>query len=178
MGTYPVALKGLDAAPTLKGLLLTHGSRGGQLPHLNSLVQAAADEFTGVGGERHTVNAILVAIGPLKALEKESQLDVPHPDALVKRAGSHILSIGRDGNSSDTVLDGERERIHAGFDIPESDGPVATAGGNRAPVTSKVKRVDILLVACKGVADLSRLDIPNLHKSVAALQKQWRADLL
>jgi hypothetical protein len=165
-----MTLKGLDAAAALErgllGVAAAHARRA-ELPHLDGLVQAAADKLPSVGRERHTIDAIFVAVGPFQTLEEVAHLDVPHAHALVERAGSHELRVGRDGDGRDAVLDGEGEAAGARLKIPNPDGAIATAGRDGAAVAGKVEGVDVLVVASKGVADLPRLDVPDLAFELA-----------
>ena len=162
VATYPVTLEGLDASSTL-GSLLGNAARCGELPHLDSLVQATADEIAAVGRECHAVDAVLVAIGAFEALNNVAELHVPDADALVEGASSDVLGIGRDGNRSNTVFDAKDKGAARRLDIPQSHGSVSASGGDGSSVARKVQRVDILLVAGKSVANGSRGDIPNLY---------------
>lgn len=89
-------------------------------------------------------------------------MDVPDTDALVEGTGSDILSIRRDSNSGNTILNSESKGVRTGFDIPKSDSSVARAGGNSATIAGKVKRVNILLVTGEVVPNSSRLYVPDL----------------
>lgn len=162
-----MALKGLDAAAALeRGLLgvAAHLPRRGELPHLDGLVQTAADELAGVRRKGHTIDTILVAVGSLEPLQEVAQLDVPHPHALVEGTGCHELRVGRDGNRRDAVLNSERQIAAARLQIPDPDGPIAAARGNGAAVAGEIERVDVLVVARERGADLSCLDVPDLGK--------------
>ena len=153
-----MTLKSLDTTSPF-GCSLGNTAGRGQLPHLDSLVQAAADQITAIRRERNTIHTVLVAVWTLEALN-EIAPGIPHADALVKRTSGDILGVGRDGNSSDPVLDREGSHQLRSLDIPKSDGPVATSRGNGASVAREVERVDILFVSREGVADRSRGDIP------------------
>lgn len=167
-----MALEGLDAAAALERGLLAVADlpRRRQLPHLDRLVQAAADELPCVGRECYAVHTIFVAVGALKALKQVSHLDVPHPDALVKRTSRDELGIGRDGNSRDPIFDGERQVAVTSLQIPDSDGPVAATRRNGASIAGEIERINILVVAREGRADLPCCDIPNLGP-LARLQR-------
>lgn len=91
-------------------------------------------------------------------------MDVPDTDALVEGTGSDVLSIRRDSNSGNSILNCESKSVRTGFDIPESDSSVAGAGGNGATIAGEVKRVDILLVAGEVVPNGSRLYVPDLFQ--------------
>lgn len=163
--TYPVSLKGLDAAAALERRLLGVAhllARRGELPHLDSLVQATTNELAGVGRERNTINAVLVSVRALEALEEVAHLDVPNPHTLIQRSGSHKLGIGGDGNRGDAVLNGERQVAIACLQIPDPHGPVTTSRRNGAAITGKVERVNVLVVAGKGGSDLPGRNIPDL----------------
>jgi hypothetical protein len=135
-----MTFEGLDAATALeRGLLgVADLARRGQFPHLDGLVQAAADKLAGVRGECDTIHTILVAVRTLEALEQVAHLDIPHPDALVKRAGSDELGIGRNGDRRDAILYGERQVAVARFQVPDSDGSIATSGSDRASIAGEV----------------------------------------
>ena len=165
--TYPVALERLDAAAALERGLLGMGAhlpRGAQLPHLDGLVQTAADKLARIRREGDTVHAVLVAVGPFEALQEVAELNVPHPHALVEGARSHELSIGGDGHRRDAILNSEGQVAEARLQIPDPDGAIATAGCNGASVAGKVERIDVLVVARERGADLPGLDIPDLDK--------------
>lgn len=174
-----MALESLDAAAALMRLLAVADlTRGRQLPHLDRLVKTAADELPRVRRESNAVDAVLVAIGALEALEQVSHLHIPHPDTLIKRAGGDELSIGRDGDGRDTVLDGERQIAIARLQIPDPDGPIATAGSDGTSIAGEIQRVDILIVAGKRRADLPRGDVPNLDgraSSAHILTSSWNS---
>lgn len=103
-----------------------------------------------------------MAIWALEALHKVAIGGIPNSDALVKRPSSDILSVGRDSNSGDAIFNAESQDVLAGFDVPQADGAVAAAGCDGASITSKVKGVDILLVASEGVPDGPVGNIPYL----------------
>lgn len=159
--TYPMAFKSLHATATL-GALVRHSARGGELPHLDGLVQTAADKVLSVGREGDTVDAILVSIGALETLDKEARVEVPNTNTFIQRSGRHILGVGRDRDGGDAIFDRQRQNAAASLNIPKPDGAVSTARGNGATVTSKVQRVDILLVTRKLGSDLLRCNIPDL----------------
>ncbi len=162
-----MALEGLDAAAALeRGLLgvAAHLPRGGELPHLDGLVQAAADKLARIRREGNTVNAVLVAVGPFEALQEVAELNIPHSHALVEGARSHELGIGGDGHRRDAILNSEGQVASARLQIPDPDSAIATAGCDGASVAGEVERVDILVVARERGADLPGLDIPDLAK--------------
>jgi hypothetical protein len=45
-----------------------------------------------------------VAVRALETLQQVTHLDIPHPHALVQRAGGDKLGIGGDGDRRDAVL--------------------------------------------------------------------------
>lgn len=79
-----VSFKCLGAPPALEWRLLVHTAGSRKFPHLDRLVQAAAHQFTAARGKRHTVNAILVSVGALEALDEITSLNVPHPNTLIE----------------------------------------------------------------------------------------------
>jgi hypothetical protein len=175
-----MTLKRLDATPALERRLLVamaYLPRGRQLPHLDRLVQAAADEFPRVRREGYTIDTILVAVGTLQTLEQVTHLDVPDPHALVKRAGCNELGVGRNGDRRHAILDGERQVAVARLQIPDPDGPVATARGNGASVAGEIERVNVLIVTGERGANLSLLDIPDLGESVLARKPSTKTKL-
>lgn len=87
-----MTFEGLDASAALRALVCqTAGS--GKLPHLDSLVQATANEILSIGRESNGVDAVLVAIGALETLNQIAVLDIPHADTLVKRASGDIFGV-------------------------------------------------------------------------------------
>lgn len=156
-----MAFEGLDAPATLRASL-RDAAGGAELPHLDGLIQAATDKITAVRRERHTIDAILVTIRSLKALDKVTSGDLPHTHALVERPSRHVLGIGRDCHRGDAVFDGQGEDVGRLLDIPEPDCTITTARRDSSAITGKVQRVDILLVTRKCVPDGSRRDIPDL----------------
>lgn len=147
-----MTLERLDASSTL-GALVGKAAWGGELPHLDGLVQTATDEVLSIRRESHTIDAILVPIWPLEALNEISVSDIPDAHALVQGACGDILGIGRNSDSRDTILNREGEDARSCFDIPESDSTVPAARGNGPSVPCEVERVDVLLVTRKGVAN-------------------------
>ena len=109
-----------------------------------------------------------MAVGTLQTLEQVAHLDVPDPYALIQRTGRNELGVGRNGDRRDAILDGERQVAVARLQIPDPDGPVATAGSNGAPVAGEIERVDVLVVTGERGADLSLLDVPDLDELVRA----------
>ena len=99
-----MTLKRLDATTALEGTLLVDAAGSSELPHLNRLVETAADKLAGIGRECDAVDAVLVAVRTLKTLEQIAHLDIPDPDALIERSSSDVLGVGRDGDGSNAVL--------------------------------------------------------------------------
>lgn len=157
-----MALKGLDTTTTLWSIW-RNAAGCAELPHLDGFVQTATDEVTSIGRERHTVDTVLVAVGPLETLHKQPSGNIPHADALVKRSSRHVLCVGRNGHCSHAILYRQCEDIDAGFDIPESDSTITTARRNGSAIAGKVKGIDVLLMASKGVANGSCRNIPYLN---------------
>lgn len=158
-----MTLESLDATAPL-GSGVGQAARGAELPHLDRLIQTATDEISAVGREGNTVDAVLVAIGTFKTLEQVSLMDVPNADALVERTSGDVLGVGGNGNSCNTILDSQSEGVSALLDIPETNGSISTARCNRATIAGKVERVNVLLVTGEGIANRSRLNVPNLRK--------------
>jgi hypothetical protein len=108
--SYPVAFERLDAAATLRGGL-RDSARGAELPHLDSLVETAADEVATIGRECDRVHAVLVTVGSLETLHQETASNLPDAHALVERSSRHILGIGRDGHRGDAILNAQRQDV-------------------------------------------------------------------
>lgn len=125
-----MALEGLDASASLGALIHLALARGAQFPHLDRSVQATADKILAARRKCDTVDTVLVTVRAFQALDEMTRSDVPDADALVKRSSRDERAIRRDGDSSDAVFDGECEYARRALDIPESDGPVATARGD------------------------------------------------
>lgn len=87
--------------------------------------------------------------------------NIPDPHTLVEGTSCDESTVGRDGNSSDAILNGECQHTVGCLDIPESDRAVATARGNGPAITREVQAVDVLLVARECVSDSARLDVPD-----------------
>lgn len=109
-----------------------------------------------------------MAVGTLETLDEVAMGDVPHVDALVEGASGNVLAVWRDGNRSDPVLYAESQEALSTLDVPEPDSPVSTPGSDGASVAGNVDRVDVLIVTGEGVANRSRLDIPDLVSSRSA----------
>lgn len=173
---YPVAmgrkcdtkhkvLMALECANALSGRVVCSGDEavaGGQLPHLDRLVQTATDQTVARRSKCHTVDAILVAMFALKSDDKLAGLNVPHTDTLVERPSGNVKVVGRDGHGGDSVLDGEVGDLHIGLEIPKADTPVATTRGDDLAISSKIERVNVLLVTGKLMLDSTASDIPDL----------------
>lgn len=155
-----VAFKCLDTLAL--GARALRAAGRAQLPHLNRSIQTAADQVFAVGRESDGIDRVLVSIRSFQPLDQVACHDVPDANALVQRAGRNKLGVGGNGNSRNTVLDGEGEGVGALLNIPETDRSVATARGNGAAVARKVERVDVLFVAREVVADGSGSNIPHL----------------
>ena len=136
---------------------------GHQLPHFDSLVQTSTDQAVAVGRESDAVDAVGMAIGSFQSTNQVASRHTPDTDALVQRSSCDKVSARRDGDGGDPIFNLEGQNFTIAFDIPDADGMVAAAGGNVTAVTREVQRVDVLLVACKGVTDGTTLDIPDLE---------------
>lgn len=104
-----------------------------------------------------------MAVLALEPLEEVALVEVPDPDALIERSGGDVLRVGRDGHRRDAILDRQRQDVAALLNVPQPDRAVATTGRNGAAVAGKVERVNVLLVAREGVADLLLVDVPDLR---------------
>jgi len=112
-----------------------------------------------------------VAVGAFETLDEVASCGIPDANALVEGPGRDVLGVWGDGDRGDAVFDGECEDVLPGFDVPEADGAVAGSGGNGATVAGEVERVDVLLVACKGVADASGGNVPDLYLLALVCQR-------
>lgn len=101
-----------------------------------------------------------------RALHNTARLDVPDPHALVETTGSDVAIVGRYGDSSDTVVNGETQDALVFLNVPESDRAVTRARSDVSTVGSKVQRVDVLIVPGKAVPDAMLRDIPDLQTLV------------
>jgi hypothetical protein len=102
-----------------------------------------------------------VSIWAFEALDEVASGGIPDSNTLVERSSSNELGVWRDGDSGDTIFDAEGENILAGLDVPKSDGAITATGSDGATVTSEVQRVDILLMASKGIPDGPSGNVPN-----------------
>lgn len=156
-----VAFECLDAAAALRSVVGVATTWSDELPHLNCLVQTSRHEILSIGCKGHGIDGVLVAVWAFETLDKVASSGIPDTDALVERAGSDVLSIWGDGNSGDAVFDAESQYVLAGFDVPEPDGAVATAGSDGSTITSEVQGVDILLMTCESISDASGSNVPD-----------------
>lgn len=108
-----------------------------------------------------------MAIGVLQALHQVTSGSVPHADALVQGSGSHVAAIGGHGHGGDTIFNAQSVDKLTIENIPQAHSLVTTARSNETAVTSKVQRVNILLVTTKDVLNSARVDIPNLWHHVS-----------
>ena len=133
-----------------------------QLPGLDRLVQTAAHKAFALRRERDTVDAVFVTVGSFKFAHDVPVLDLPHADALVEGASGNEIPARRDRDGGNAVFDRQRQVFALALQIPHSHGVVSTAGCDIAPAESEVERIDILLMACEGMADRSALNVPDL----------------
>lgn len=157
-----MSFEGLDASPALGAGAGVSAAGGDELPHLDRPVQTARHEISPVRRKCYRVHRVLVAVRTFKTLNEVAVGSIPHANALVERPSSNVLGIGRDGHSGDTVLNAKGQDVLARFNVPEADSAVTASRCNSTPVTSEVKRVDILLVTSEAVSDGAGSDIPDL----------------
>jgi hypothetical protein len=172
-----VSFESPDASSALGDGAGVPASGGNKLPHLDRPIQTTRHEVSAVGRECNRVDRVLVAIWALEPLHEVAIGGIPNSDALVKRPSSNILGVGRYSNGGDAIFNAESQDVLAGFDVPQADGTVAAAGCDGASITSKVKGVDILLVASEGVPDGPVGNIPNLL-AISRYHKGMRENLL
>lgn len=156
-----MSFESLHAATTLR-TLARDTTRGRELPHLDSLVQASANKVLAVGGEGDAVYAVLVAVGALETLDQVAGMNVPDTDALIQRARGDVLRVRRDGHRGNAILYRQREQTGRGLDVPEPDSTVAASRSDGAAIASEIERIDILLVSRELGPDGPGLDIPDL----------------
>jgi hypothetical protein len=77
---------------------------GGNLPHLDRLVETATDQTVARWSKSHTVDTVLVTLFALETHNEISARNVPHADAFVKRSGSNETVVRRNGNGSNSVF--------------------------------------------------------------------------
>ena len=162
--TNLVALKGPDAFPALGSTTRQHSLLRRQLPHLDRLVETAADELVAVRREGNRVDAIFVALAAFEAFDQIAAGRVPHAYTLIEGPSSDVSSVWGDGDGGDAIFNAENEYLLADVNVPETDGLVATARGDVSAVTREIERVDVLFVTGKDVPDFLGLDIPNLAR--------------
>ena len=165
-----VALESADAFAAWSSVRRHEAVVGCQLPHLDRLVETAADETVARRRKGDTVDAVLVALLALEFHNKLSALDIPNTDALVERTGGDEAVVGRDGHRSDTILDGEVGDLVVPLEIPQANTAIAAAGCNDLAVAREVERIDVLFVAGELMLDLAAGNIPHLHRKSAIIQ--------
>lgn len=173
---YPVTVGGkgnaehkvlvaFESADALAGWLVAAWDEavvGGQLPHLDRLVETATDEPVARRSKSHTVDTILVTVLAFETDDKLAGLNIPHADALVERSSGDVEVVGGDGHGGDTVLNGEVGDLHVGLEVPETDTAIATTGCNDLAVPGKVQGVNVLLVSSELVLDGAGSNVPDL----------------
>jgi hypothetical protein len=135
---------------------------GGNLPHLDRLVETATDQTVARWSKSHTVDTVLVTLFALETHNEISARNVPHADAFVKRSGSNETVVRRNGNGSNSVFYREVGDLLVSLEIPQTDASVTTARGNDLAVAGEVEGVNVLLVAGELVLNLAAVDIPDL----------------
>lgn len=164
-----MALEDADAIATNRTLLAARRREAAVLeaPHANRLVERARNENIAARRESDGVDAIemtRIAFGPLN---HATSLSVPDTHALVETTGSNVTSVGRHGDGSNAVLDGESEDVRVVLEIPQANRAIAGSRGDVAAIRGEVQRVDILLVTGKLVANRLRSDVPDLGGRLA-----------
>jgi hypothetical protein len=157
-----VSLEGLDASSALGASAGVSTSWSDKLPHLNRAVQRPGHEVSSIRCKCNRIYRVLVAIRTLETLDEIPISGIPHADALVKGTGGDVLGVGGDGDSGHTIFNAEGQDVLTSLNIPEAHSAVATAGGDGAPITSEVERVDVLLMTSEAIPDRPVGDIPDL----------------
>lgn len=134
------------------------------VPVLERLVEAPADEALPVWRERDAVHAVVVA---LEALDEEARRDVPDANNAVQRARGNEPSIRRNRHARHAGVDALRlvdlkDLLGARLHIPDARRAVARARHDMPPVLGEVERVYLLLVALEHTTDALLGDVPNL----------------
>ena len=160
-----MALKGFDATTALGAGAGVSAPRSNKLPHLDRAIQGARHKVSAIWSKCDRIDRVLVAVRAFQALDEISVGGIPHADTLVERASSDVLGVRGNGDGGHAVLDAKRQNVLAGLNIPESHSTVTTARGDGSPITSKVERVDVLLVTSEAVPDRPVGDIPDLALS-------------
>lgn len=121
--SYLVAFKGADTLSAWLGVGV-HTRRRGQLPHLDGLVQAAADESITGRCKGNRVDAVCMCIFAFKANDQFTALNIPYSHALVKRSSGNQTIIRGNGDSRNAIFDDQVEHLLVGIKIPQADTPV------------------------------------------------------
>ena len=157
-----MTLESLDAATALRACVGVSTSGCHKLPHLDCLIQGTGYEVLPVWCECDRVDRVLVAVGTLEAFDEVASCGIPDTNALVERTRSDKLGVGGDGNRGDTIFNTESKDVLAGLNVPETNSAIPTARSDGAAITSKVERVDVLVVTSKCISNASGRDIPYL----------------
>ena len=161
-----MALKCADALAAGR-MIGEEAAARGQLPHLDGLVKTATNQAVARRRKGNRVDTILVAMLALKAHNQLLGPDIPHADAFVKRSGSDIQIIRRDGYSRHAILNGEVGDLLVRLELPQTHAAVTTAGCNELAVPGEIERVNVLLVSGELMLDLARGNVPHLVRSSA-----------
>ena len=158
-----MALESARASAALGTSARNHATWRSQLPHLDSLVQAARNEIMAIRRESNGVNAVLMAFRTLETLNEISSGGIPNANAPVERSSSDVAAIRGDGDGGDAVLNAQGQLLLSVHHIPQANALVATSRSDITAVASKIERVDVLVVSGEDVSDLASANIPNLY---------------
>ena len=74
----------------------------------------------------------------IRPFDQDASLRVPDPYALVETTGSDVAVVGRDGDGGDAIFDLECKDTLVFLNVPETDSPVAGAGGDVTAVGGEI----------------------------------------
>ena len=121
-----MAFESPNALAASRSLANVDSGWSGELPHLDSLVQTAADKVSAIRSKGHRVDAVHVALLAFESLDKEAGGRIPHANALVQRACCNIAVVWRDRNRGNTIVDEQLQHLLVRLNVPQSHCAVAT----------------------------------------------------
>lgn len=101
--------------------------RVAQLPHLDSLIETAADKLAAAGRERYAVHAVSVADLAFQSLDQEATCGIPHPHALVQGACCYHSVVRRDRYGRHAIIDRHAEDLFVSINVPKTHCSIAGA---------------------------------------------------
>lgn len=79
-----MTFKSPDAFATFWPWARQHAFRWGQLPHLDGLVETAADEISAVWRKCHGIDTVPVPLIAVQAFDEVTAPSIPHSDTLIE----------------------------------------------------------------------------------------------